>query len=347
MFIDCHDIDALLHKIAAAPALDKLKKTYSNFSTVEFEAVLDADPTYIEGSGRPGSYTMWLLRLWKQNPGMAIEDGYKAKEYLDAFDVAKRRFTGKDKDIYSYKSLPELYDKIQDFLVEEPEESDYQLRKRIQKAGDDVEVLYEDEDWKVLIPNSYEASCYWGVNTEWCTATRSTREHYDQYMKSGSLVIFINKKDPTKKYQYHYESRSFMDETDRSFDLMTFMEKQDNTAFKSFLLGLDEDMAQEYYDKFYEAESVALHETFDEEYKEELREYLDESGELPQYIMDHVWEYIYQGDSYTYERIGDPLYLYWDAIREDIKENLGIIKDEEYQRRLKEEGQGQLFEEAS
>lgn len=61
-----------------------------------------------------------------------------------------------------------------------------------------VEKLYEDDVVLVLKPKTYDASCYYGAATRWCTASKENKEHFKRYSKIGNLYYFINKKTGLK-----------------------------------------------------------------------------------------------------------------------------------------------------
>ena len=44
-------------------------------------------------------------------------------------------------------------------------------------------MVYENNDWEIWIPETYEASCALGSGTHWCTATGNTRGYYDDYIE--------------------------------------------------------------------------------------------------------------------------------------------------------------------
>jgi len=58
--------------------------------------------------------------------------------------------------------------------------------------------VYEDDEVLVVNPKSYEASCYYGANTKWCTASSGHRSYFDKYNIGGNLYYFINKKTGLK-----------------------------------------------------------------------------------------------------------------------------------------------------
>jgi hypothetical protein len=61
----------------------------------------------------------------------------------------------------------------------------------------------------------YGASCELGSGTDWCTATGNTDSFFRDYIGRGDIYIIISKSNPKEKYQFHYESDSFMDRDDR------------------------------------------------------------------------------------------------------------------------------------
>lgn len=93
-----------------------------------------------------------------------------------------------------------------------------ELSKDINNAKNDIDVVYEDNEWFVLTPNSYEASCYWGSKTEWCTATRETDEHYKRYTADGNKLFININKNTKAKYQFAISNNEFRDAKDESID---------------------------------------------------------------------------------------------------------------------------------
>ena len=133
------------------------------------------------------------------------EDLTKSTEYLKDFDRYKNRLSMSQRDINSYDSLSDLYLAIKSFRdTEKP------ITSRDIKSG--AEKVYEDERWLVVIPHTKEASCLYGANTQWCTAARKDNA-FKEYNENGYLYINIDKKNNCK-YQFHFESNQFMDETD-------------------------------------------------------------------------------------------------------------------------------------
>ena len=45
---------------------------------------------------------------------------------------------------------------------------------------------------------------------------------YQQYSKNGPLYIMIKKSNPSEKYQFHFESKQFMDKDDHRINIKEF-----------------------------------------------------------------------------------------------------------------------------
>lgn len=174
-------------------------------------------------------WMLWLIIHQKQYN--IFEDKYKltyptTAGYYDIFVTLKKKriISGKNADIFNYKSIAELGKFVNQYKNLINDLSNNQFRKICEKNKNNIIKYYEDDEWLILSPKSYEAACYWGTNTQWCTATRSTDKHYKNYITKGPLYININKKCNTK-YQFHFETMSFMDEDDISSIPLTIWEK--------------------------------------------------------------------------------------------------------------------------
>ena len=199
--------------LEAATIQDIYQKYYSNIPEDIFQEIISADPTYNpQNPQKMGKYGKWLLNLYKQNK-LKTEDLYKATDYLSYFVKYYNRI--ENKDINKISDLPSLFNVIRPFKEAEDNGEEMATSKsdEIRKIKEDAEKFYEDDTWLVIVPHSQEASCYYGKNTQWCTAATGSQNYFDYYNEKGLLYININKKT-NKKYQFHFETNSFMDETD-------------------------------------------------------------------------------------------------------------------------------------
>ena len=131
-------------------------------------------------------------------------------DYLTKFDKLKRRkkIQPPRNDFNRYRSLEDFYDVVDEYPDEE------EAPKKEEKKN--VTELYRDSHLIVLVPRDMEAACYYGQGTRWCTAG-ANYNRFEYYAKQGDLYIIIPRQQayPGEKYQFHFESRQYMNEQDR------------------------------------------------------------------------------------------------------------------------------------
>ncbi len=218
--------------------------------------LMQADPTTkgdFEGDRdtrdiqKVGAYSQWIIKQWmklqqeadkhyaygspdwgvklEQLQKQFMEDLYKTTEDLQKFHRFKQQIAQEKRDINRIESFDELYELTKDFSLEQA------TTTKAERVLQDAELVYDGPNWEILIPKSEEASCHYGANTRWCTAG-SSNNYYNHYSKQGPLYIILNKKDPTDKYQFHFESNQFMDKEDRTISLSPFL--NDRPELKEF-----------------------------------------------------------------------------------------------------------------
>ena len=116
---------------------------------------------------------------------------------------------------YKYKTFRDIELQIS---LSELKNMDKELSKQTHK-------LYEDDEWLVIKPMSYQASLKYGASTKWCTASRENSEYYLRYSRRGILIYCINKitgdKVGTfKSLDQHEKETSFWDIVDQRIDSM-------------------------------------------------------------------------------------------------------------------------------
>jgi hypothetical protein len=120
------------------------------------------------------------------------------------------------------------YTNIGDFYSVVDEYPDVQAGQ--QDRGDAKEV-YKDADLRIIKPADQTAACYYGQGTRWCTAAQNNNM-FNTYAKKGELYIII----PTKpahageKYQFHFETKQFMDEKDHRANLSELRQRYPQLA---------------------------------------------------------------------------------------------------------------------
>lgn len=221
-----------LNEISSDDAYNKFYKNLFNKDNPDldretYNKIIKIDPTFKKEQDKLGEYTKWLFRkdnleLLKKTKD---EDLYKITEDLSIFDKAKQKnLLPSDKRDINKFNLDTLLDFI--FIFKKDNEEIISKTEKSKEVKKDVK-KYELNNWTVIIPETEEASCYYGKGTKWCTAA-DYNNRFHQYSSQGDLYILINKRDPSEKYQFHFESSQFMDVKDRDIDLGEFISDNDD-----------------------------------------------------------------------------------------------------------------------
>jgi hypothetical protein len=168
-----------------------------------------ADPT------KNKQYVPWLVRMYLNTPHLKFEDAVsKTTEPLGKFYklVQKKQIPQPNNDIGRIKDLAGLVRLVDQYpdVEDKPKDVDRGQAKP----------YYDDADIRVIIPEDQTAACYYGQGTKWCTAAQNNNM-FSRYHQEGEMYIIIPKKPayPGEKYQFHFQTKQFMDEKDHRVNL--------------------------------------------------------------------------------------------------------------------------------
>ncbi len=139
-------------------------------------------------------YLDWITKNWSPTDVEGDEVTHNLKEILLAvskFDTQNQRL--KIKDLNQYKNLDQLFDTLQKLG---------QTARRSVEISDEVDRIYEDNRFVVVVPKTHKSSCYYGAGTKWCTASKDTDSHFSNYKSGGELYYIIDKTLPTSSPYY-------------------------------------------------------------------------------------------------------------------------------------------------
>ena len=220
------------------------------------------DPTY-KGGYEIGKFGRWILNLYNifVKDRLAEEKYKQAKEYVAQHPEAKMppaptqksvdkiedfqklpdllaKFVKLAKDIKqpitNFKSIADLASAVRaseekDITVDEKAQANYKVFREAMTDG--LKVVYQDNDWVIGIPETYESSSHFkDPVTDWCTAYP---DMYKRYLGiyGGKYYIHLNK-NTGELYQLHVESDQFKDASDKEIDRYKFT--KENPQLKSF-----------------------------------------------------------------------------------------------------------------
>lgn len=252
---------------------DIYTKYYNDIPQDIFWNIIKTDPTYDEQrSQKMGKYGKWLLNQYRQG-NLDMNNLPKVRNTIDFFNRYNRQL--EVKDINQYKNIDQVYDNVKNYM-EDPSQATSKSDevRKIKEMG--AEKVYEDNDWIIIVPKTQEAATYYGKGTKWCTASTGSYNYFERYNNEGNLYININK-NTGDKYQFHFESNSFMDAEDKPIKGVIAEEIGLSSGAEQFYASLGED--QEY------AISSEEHTDPDEEPEEE--EILNQNG----------WQMIYNNNT--------------------------------------------------
>jgi hypothetical protein len=207
------------------------QKYYSKIPYDDFISIVLSDPQSVVEDGKiqkMGKYVKLLISLF-QKGGLQLEDTDKAKEYLEY--VYQHRIP---LDVGKIKELADLYNIVKEYIVKDTKSLD-EILKILSK--DEFKVLHNGEKWFIFQPLTEKASCYLGVNTEWCTTWgpyslnkkhRDRSNMFNRYSPQGPLFIMIDKQNHDNKYQFHFESGQYMDRDDKKINVSEFIIRREN-----------------------------------------------------------------------------------------------------------------------
>ena len=192
--------------------INAFAKKNPNINPKDLEQLFTADPTMVQNSRGTfaGKYCTWIGNQYA-NGNLKVGDIPELKKALNTYNINKSQITTPINEI---GSLSDLITLISDYT------DDFKATRQLSKGEQELEKVYEDNDWIVYIPHTYEASRKIGGDTHWCTASSDDR-YFNMYTKDGPLYVNIRKSDGSK-YQFHFDSRQFMNAVDEPVDLKKF-----------------------------------------------------------------------------------------------------------------------------
>ena len=197
---------------------------------------------------KAGKYVQWLIKSFlnptnlerspedigykkevDEKKRVFIEDLYKVTDDLKKYERFKGRLPENKRDISSI-TPDELFELVKDFDSSKLDSTKSERKSMDVHPG--AKLVHDGERWKVYMideatPLGFEASCHYGKDSRWCTASPGYTGNFNRYVSQGPLYILFDKDSPTgsnglptTRYQFHFQSEQFMDEYDRSINIV-------------------------------------------------------------------------------------------------------------------------------
>jgi len=225
--------------------LEFLNKAYQDYITGEIEddvllrinTWIEKELAYIEYADPTSNkqYTQWVVRMYVNGVVGKIEDITSTiGEFLPMYHKLKvhKKLPPELSDVNRIKtasSFNTAYTQVNNLYDE--------LIEKTPMPKGEVKFEKQFSDVRLLIPGNEEAACYYGQGTQWCTAATNGMNYFQNYNSEGELFILIPKqpKYDGEKYQLHFGSASYMDETDSEVSISYLLNDRFNPDLLEFM----------------------------------------------------------------------------------------------------------------
>ena len=263
-------------------------------------------------------YFRWIYIRYAQGQMKMVEDIVsKALPALMEYHTLKERkkLAPNERDITAIKGYNQLRDILNKYKQVEPTRKDKGQQLIDAKKAT---LFYNDDDIRVVIPRTKEASCFFGTNTEWCISATEYENYFRDYNKYNTIYIILLKKK-NKRYAALFPRPtkiketipSFWDEHDEniSHEDIRRIHPKIPTIFKNFI-GLDQSMSVDKLQKIINANSknIRLIDNPDSRKKvvEEILRKDKRSGKIKQIYKDKEFRVVRFSNSISFGAIYPP-----------------------------------------
>jgi hypothetical protein len=179
-------------------SITEIKEKYKDQLNIDLLDLLKKYDPSAQNKSSQFKYTKWLVSCTDEIENLKksildeftdwLENDYK-KDCAAFDELVKEGFIkGSDSDIFKFKSVEDL-NKVLEVAKQQRE---------LKRREKEFHKYFEDEDYMIGTPLTYEASLTYGSNTKWCTASKDTSNHFYSYSKNV-LIYFISKKNHQKE----------------------------------------------------------------------------------------------------------------------------------------------------
>lgn len=117
-----------------------------------------------------------------------LEIGEDLIEVIKLFNKYPNKFTFNDFNEYSKQ------DNVVQLLRDFNDVNEWAIEKETKKnARRNKTVIFENGEYKVIVPHTQDASCYYGIGTRWCVSAKNSNQ-FSSYKDRGDLFFILNKK---------------------------------------------------------------------------------------------------------------------------------------------------------
>ena len=205
-----------IRKVLLENRIDDVKKKFPEVDPAIIDYFVKEDPS---GNNK---YLDWLVKAMTHGPTIqSVEDildeamQFKSpQEFLMMlvkkfhellpYMVYKDEVSGEKygtTDLYQYKFTDgEMIHYLGHDLAEARERKE--KKDKLKDAKKNSDKIYEDGNWLVVRPKTWEASCVYGAGTKWCTTSKESDSHFKRETDRNFLIYVINKSKSSDNNEY-------------------------------------------------------------------------------------------------------------------------------------------------
>ena len=137
------------------------------------------------GPTKKKSYSRWALDKW-ENESDVIKRALSNGRLKKLFDHFKQH-----QDVVQLKDFNSVSDVLRDYVPDDdtvlsksdkPTTYVKNLGEEVDsELANDFDIVFNQDNWLIAVPNTYEAECKLGENMKWCTANAHGKEHRKSY----------------------------------------------------------------------------------------------------------------------------------------------------------------------
>jgi hypothetical protein len=176
----------------------EIKEKYKEQLTIDILDLLKKYDPSAQNKSSQFKYTKWLVSCTDEIENLKksildeftdwLENDFK-KDCAIFDELVKEGFIkGDDSDIFKFKSV-EDFNKVLEVAKQQRE---------LKRREKEFYKYFDDDEYIIGTPLTYEASLTYGSNTKWCTASKDTSNHFNSYSKNV-LIYLISKKNHQKE----------------------------------------------------------------------------------------------------------------------------------------------------
>jgi len=136
----------------------------------------------------------------------------------------KKKLKPEHSDINRIKSIEDAMDEYAEGKTQGNKSQAKSVETDMYQSGS-AELIFNSTEYKIVVPKTEKASCFFGKNTRWCTAAANDNQ-FNRYSKKGPLYIILHK-STNSRWQFSFASGEYMDERDNPINLIEFLKSHE------------------------------------------------------------------------------------------------------------------------